>query len=124
VVCADTSCWIAYLAGDPGEDTDILEQALKHRIVVMAPVVLTELVSAPGLSIEDGMDLMTIRLLTPKAGFWWRAGKLRSVLLGKGHRPKTADVLIAQSCLDYQAELVTRDRDFRPFAEHAGLVLP
>jgi len=123
VVCADTNCWIAYFAGDPGEDTGILEEALKTHTVVMAPVVLTELVSDPELPIQDEMDLVTIRLLSPKAGFWWRAGKLRSVLLAKGYRPKTADTLIAQSCLDYQAEFVTRDRDFRPFAQHAGLVL-
>jgi len=35
----------------------------------------------------------------------------------------TADALIAQSCLDQFAPLVTRDRDFRHFAQAAGLQL-
>ena len=34
-----------------------------------------------------------------------------------------ADSLIAQSCLDHDLALITRDRDFRHFARHAGLRL-
>ena len=36
---------------------------------------------------------------------------------------KSIDVLIASFCLDHDFELLTSDRDFRPFAEHFGLKL-
>ncbi|MGE5443109.1 MAG: hypothetical protein ACM3SR_00715 [Ignavibacteriales bacterium] len=35
--------------------------------------------------------------------------------------PKQADTLIAQSCLDYDTPLITRDRDFRHFEKFAQL---
>jgi predicted nucleic acid-binding protein len=36
-------------------------------------------------------------------------------------RPKLADTLIAQSCLDHGVPLVTRDRGFSSFQKFAGL---
>jgi predicted nucleic acid-binding protein len=41
----------------------------------------------------------------------------------KGIRAKTADALIAQSCIDHDVALITRDRDFRHFVRHCGLKL-
>ncbi len=39
----------------------------------------------------------------------------------KAPAQRMADALIAQSCLDHDVALVTRDRDFRNFARAAGL---
>ena len=36
-------------------------------------------------------------------------------------RPKVADTLIAQTCLDHGVPLVTRDWDFSSFQKFAGL---
>jgi predicted nucleic acid-binding protein len=33
------------------------------------------------------------------------------------------DALIAQSCIDHDVPLITRDTDFRHFAKHCGLKL-
>jgi hypothetical protein len=41
----------------------------------------------------------------------------------KGLRAKTADALIAQSCIDHDVALIARDRDFRHFVRHCGLKL-
>lgn len=123
MVCADTNCWIAFLAGEQGPDVQILDQALRDAAIVMAPVVLTELLSAPNLPAADERDLLAIPMLDILPEYWWRAGKLRASLVKERYRPKTADTLIAQLCLDHQASLLTRDRDFRPFAKHAGLAL-
>jgi predicted nucleic acid-binding protein len=38
-------------------------------------------------------------------------------------RPKIADTLIAQSCLDHDVPLITRDVDFKAFQKFAGLQL-
>ena len=52
MIAVDTSTWIAYLEGEGGEDVDVLDRALQDRQVVMAPVVLTEMLSDPKLSSE------------------------------------------------------------------------
>jgi predicted nucleic acid-binding protein len=51
---------------------------------------------------------------------------LRAKVLAQHRKARLGDALIAQSCLDRDIPLITRDRDFRAFAEVAnlGLVLP
>lgn len=89
----------------------------------MAPVALAELLSAPEMTREAAEALRLLPLLEVTPGFWERAGRLRASLHRRHYRPKLADTLIAQSCLDYAVPLLTRDRDFQPFARHAGLEL-
>jgi predicted nucleic acid-binding protein len=55
--------------------------------------------------------------------YWHRAGKLRSALRKRGYKAKLVDTLIAQCCIDHDTPLLTRDRDFRAFARHGGLIL-
>jgi predicted nucleic acid-binding protein len=40
-----------------------------------------------------------------------------------GESARLGDALIAQSCIDQEITLLTRDRDFRAFTETAGLDL-
>jgi predicted nucleic acid-binding protein len=65
--------------------------------------------------------LQQIPLLELTEGFWERAGRLRSRLLARKRRARLADTLIAQSCLDSDMVLITRDLDFNAFAEIADL---
>jgi predicted nucleic acid-binding protein len=62
-------------------------------------------------------------LLAVMQGYWERAGLLRSRVLGARRRAPLAGVLIAQSCLDHDVALITRDADFVQFARLAGLRL-
>jgi hypothetical protein len=55
--------------------------------------------------------------------YWQRAGRLRAKVLAKRRKARLGDALIAQSCIDRGISLLTRDRDFRAFAESAGLAL-
>jgi predicted nucleic acid-binding protein len=48
---------------------------------------------------------------------------LRAKVLAKRRKARLGDALIAQSCVDYQTPLITRDRNFRAFADAAGLDL-
>jgi predicted nucleic acid-binding protein len=48
---------------------------------------------------------------------------LRAKVLAKQRCARLGDALIAQSCIDQGVALLTRDRDFRTFAETAGLDL-
>jgi predicted nucleic acid-binding protein len=56
-------------------------------------------------------------------GYWQRAGELRAKVLARRRKARLGDALIAQSCIDHGISLLTRDRDFRAFANAAGLDL-
>lgn len=123
MIAADTSTWIAYLQGDEGEDTGLLHRALQDKQVLMVPVVLTELLSDPQLLQEVVNNLSALPLLEIKPGYWQRSGKLRAKVLAKKRKARLGDALIAQNCIDREIPLITRDKDFRAFAETAGLDL-
>jgi predicted nucleic acid-binding protein len=123
MIAADTSTWIAFFQGDAGEDVELLARALNDRQVLMAPPVLTELLSDPGIRSEVAKTLSELPLLEIRPRFWERAGALRAEVLAKGRKARLGDALISQSCLDAGIPLLTRDRDFRAFARAAGLTL-
>lgn len=123
MIVVDTSTWVAYLEGGEGEDAQLLDKALENRQVVMAPVVLTELLSDPQIPSGVAKSLLEIPLIEIESGFWQRAGILRARVLAKRRRARLGDALIAQCCLDRGISLLTRDRDFRTFAQAAGLDL-
>jgi len=123
VIAADTSSMIAFLQGDPGDDTDVIQSALEHQQLALPPVVLTELLSDPAISRAVRTLLAGLPILNVEPGYWERAGILRASVLRRKKKARVADALIAQSCLDQSSPLVTRDRDFRHFAKAAGLPL-
>ena len=121
MIAADTSSVIAYLNGATGADVATLDVALRDRQVCLPPVVLTELLSAPDLPKEVATRLLELPLLAVTDGYWRRAGALRARGLAAKRRTRLGDALIAQSCLDHDVRLITRDRDFQLFARAAGL---
>jgi len=123
VIAADTSSMIAFLQGDPGDDTDVIQSALDHQQLALPPVVLTELLSDPAIPRPVRALLAGLPILNVEPGYWERAGILRASVLKQKKKARVADALIAQSCLDQSSPLVTRDRDFRHFAKAAGLPL-
>lgn len=123
MIAVDTSTWIAFLEGDRGPDADLLDRALQDRQVLMAPVVLSEVLSDPKLPAAVSQTLSELPLLDVDPGYWRRAGELRAKVLAKRPKARLGDALIAQSCIDHGVSLLTRDRDFRAFAAAAGLCL-
>jgi predicted nucleic acid-binding protein len=123
IVAVDTSTLIAFLAGDGGADVEALDQVLSAQQAHVPPVVISELLSAAKLSKSDESTLAALPILPLTDGYWARAGRTRRALSTRGIRAPLADALICQSCLDHDVALITRDRDFRPFAKHCGLKL-
>lgn len=121
MIAADTSSWVSYLSGEAGEDVTVLDRALAEGQVCLPVPVLTELLSNPRLDEETVKNLLELPLLEPTPGFWERAGRLRAEVLEKGRRARLGDALIAQLCIDQKIKLVTRDKDFRAFADAGGL---
>lgn len=123
MIAADTSTWVAFLEGGAGEDAQLLDRALGDRQVLMVPVVLTELLSDPKLPSSVAKTLSEVPMIEIGSGYWQRAGGLRAKALAKRRKARLGDALIAQSCIDGGVPLLTRDGDFRAFAEAAGLDL-
>jgi predicted nucleic acid-binding protein len=123
VICADSSSFIAFIQGEVRADVALLTESLTNRQLVLAPVSVVELLSDPQLPVDRQQLILQIPILEIKPGYWERAGQLGAALVKRKYRPKIADTLIAQSCLDHDVPLITRDQDFKPFQKHAGLRL-
>lgn len=128
MIAADTSTISAFLDGEEAEDTLALEHAIRQQSVLLPPVVVTELLSkrpARGRGVRELTGaLQQIPLLGIQDGYWERAGRLRASLLSLGKKARLAAVLIAQSCLDHNVALITRDADFRYFQAVGLTVIP
>lgn len=123
MIAADTSSLVAFLEGAAGGDVEVIQSALDHQQLVLPPVVLTELLSDPGLPASMRSLLTALPQLELEPGYWERAGLLRAGALKQRRKARIADALIAQSCIDQSVPLVTRDKDFRHFAGRVGLAL-
>ena len=100
MIASDTSAWIAFLEGNSGDDVEMLTKALGDRQVVMAPAVLTQLLSDPELPSSAAHTLSDLPLIDIRPGYWHRAGSLRAQVLAKKRKARLGDALIAQSCID------------------------
>ena len=120
MIALDTSSLVHYLGGSAGKDVDAVDVALAQSQAYLPPVVLSEVLSDPELPPPLEEILLRIPTLDLRPGYWERAGRLRAQVIAGGHKAKLADTLIAQSCLDHDVPLITRDRDFQHFVT-AGL---
>jgi|TARA_B100001964_G_C14113561_1_gene545027 hypothetical protein len=123
VIALDTSSVVAYLDGSTGKDVLAVDLALEQQQAVLPPVVLCELLSAPRLPKRPRALFQQLPQLDLLDGYWERAGLLRARILAKGHNARIADALIAQSCLDHDVPLISRDRDFQTFSRLTPLQL-
>jgi predicted nucleic acid-binding protein len=123
MIAADTSSLAAYLQGEAGSDAEQIDDALAAHALALPPVVVTEILSDPANAEITESRIRDMPVLDPTDGYWERAGALRRSLRARGFKAKLGDALIAQSCIDHDVALITRDRDFRAFAKHCGLKL-
>jgi predicted nucleic acid-binding protein len=119
----DSSALIGYLSGADRPDTRLVHQLLETGTAVLPPVVVTEVLSQPGLPAQVAAIIAAMEMLPIRDGFWERAGHTRSLVIAKGRRARLADTLIAQTCLDHDVPLITHDADFKRFAAVVGLRL-
>ena len=124
MIAVDSSSLIAYLSGLKGSDVEEVEFALAQNQAVLPPVVLSELLSDSRLSPSVAGSVKGMPLLPLIDGYWERVGYLRSEVIRRGRRAPLADALIAQSCIDHDVPLITRDGDFRNFARAGLKILP
>ena len=122
MIAADTSSLSAYFKGETGRDVELMAQAMIGELH-LPPIVVTEILSDPNAATEMMETVAQFLVLPILDGYWERAGEARRKLKLHGLKAKVADALIAQSCIDHDVALITRDTDFRHFANHCGLKL-
>jgi predicted nucleic acid-binding protein len=123
MIAVDSSTLIAFIEGNSGTDVSSFIVALQAGDVVLPPVVLSEILSDPLLPAEHRRLVMKVAVLDLLEGYWIRAADSRAKMLSQKRRARLPDTLIAQSCIDHNVPLITRDADFRHFAKHCGLKL-
>jgi predicted nucleic acid-binding protein len=123
MIAVDTSSLISYIQGDEGKDVALIDKALEDGLIVIPPPVLSEILSEIDLPIKHEGFLKKLPTLLEKQGFWERTGHLRRSVLKKKLKAHLADALICQYCLDYNLPLITRDNDFKNFAEVSKLII-
>jgi predicted nucleic acid-binding protein len=123
VIAADASVVIAWLNWVDCPEVRALKTLVSERSLIMPGAALTETLSSPNLADADRFALSEIPVLPVREDYWVRAGHLRGAVLRMGRRVRLGDALIAQACIDADVPLLTRDADFRVFAEVGGLKL-
>lgn len=122
MIAVDTSSLVAFLSGAVGADIDHVSESAANDTLLLPPPVVSELLSKPR-GAEAYALIGEPKLIEITLGYWERAGVNRALLLSKGLKARLADTLIAQSCIDADLPLITRDSDYRHFARWCGLKL-
>ena len=123
VLVVDTSIWIDFFRGTP---LVALEDALRAGVVLLAPMVAAELLSATLNARERRKLTAFLRDLplheTPLA-HWESVGALRAALGKNGLAISTPDAHVGQCAIDASALLWSKDSVFRHMAEFTPLRL-
>jgi len=122
MIAADSSVLIDAMQGAKTAQVRRLLDAIRTDALRLPPPVVTEILSFPRAS-PALSQLGAYKQLDIEIGYWERAAASRRTLLERGLKAKLADALIAQCCIDAGVALITRDADFRHFADHCGLML-
>lgn len=121
MIATDTSSLVSYLRNEEGNDVSFIRNAIINKQLVLPPVVLSEILSDVGLPNGIRERILQLPVLEIMPGYWVRVGHTRTLLQSKKLKARIADALIAQSCIDHQMLLITRDSDFRHFKNHCNL---
>jgi predicted nucleic acid-binding protein len=124
----DTSVWADFFNGTRNPHVDRLDSALaEEEDLAVIPMIVTEVLQ--GFRTEGGFRrarrlLVSLPVIHPTLGCHVRAARLFRSLRRRGVTPRGAvDCVIAQTCLDSGAELLSPDADFHRIARHAPLRL-
>jgi hypothetical protein len=128
MMIVDSNTWADYFNGVALPHVECLDVALQaEEDLAVIPIILTEVLQ--GFRSESGFRrahraLVSLPVIEPSLDCHVRAARLFRVLRGKGVTVRGAvDSIIAQVCLDLDAELLSPDVDFKHIARHTPLRL-
>ena len=128
MIVIDSNTWADFFNGASNPHVRRLDAAIREEDdLAVLPVIITEVLQ--GFRTETGFQrgrrvLEALPKIQPTVACHVRAARLFRFLRQKGVTVRGAiDCIIAQACLDLDAELLTPDADFRRIAIHTRLRL-
>ena len=128
MMMVDTSIWADFFNGARNPHVERLDMALlEEEDLAVMPIIITEVLQ--GLRTDTGFQrarrvLVSLPAIHATVDCHVRAAQLFRSLRRKGITVRGAvDCVIAQTCIDIKAELLSPDADFEQIACHARLRL-
>lgn len=122
----DTNTWADYFNGVSSPHAERLDAALREEEdLAVIPIILTEVLQ--GFRTDSGFRrarrvILSLPVVEPTVSGHVRAAQLFRSLRRRGATVRGAvDCVIAQTCLDIQAEILSPDADFERIARHTPL---
>jgi predicted nucleic acid-binding protein len=126
MVIIDTTVWVDYLRGAENPETRWLDGQLERQRLGLTDLILCEVLQG----IQDQGEFARVRGDLLKFRVFQAGGSGLAIAAAQNYRElrergftvrKTIDCLIATFCLQYEHELLHRDRDFDCFERALGL---
>jgi predicted nucleic acid-binding protein len=128
MIIVDSNTWADFFNGAANPHVKRLDTALeREEDLAVVPIIITEVLQ--GFRTDSGFQrarrvLVALPVIQPDVGCHVRAARMFRSLRKRGITVRGAiDCIIAQACLDVDAELLSPDADFRRIAEHTRLRL-
>jgi predicted nucleic acid-binding protein len=126
MILVDSSVWIDYFNGNRTWQTDLLDESLSYRPIIIGDIILTEVLQGfksdkdfkAAKSHLDALPFMQIGgyEVALKSAQNYRSLRKKGVTVRK-----TIDVIIATFCIIEGLTLLHDDRDFDPMVSHLSL---
>ena len=126
MIVVDSSVWVDYFNGTSTPASDRLDQLLDLEPLAVGDLILTEVLQGfrRDRDYRTAKELLTSltvidmlgREIAIKAAENFRSLRKRGITVRK-----TADMIIATSCIEKRLSLLYSDRDFEPCRKHLGL---
>lgn len=128
MIIVDSNTWADFFNGNSRPHVERLDHALhEEEDLGVIPIIITEVLQ--GFRTDTGFKraqaiLVSLPVFHPTVAGHVRAARLFRSLRRKGVTVRGAvDCVIAQTCLDLDAELLSPDADFEQIARHTALRL-
>jgi predicted nucleic acid-binding protein len=128
MMIVDSNTWADFFNGVPNPHVQRLEAALsEEEELAVIPIIITEVLQ--GFRTDTGFRgarrvLVSLPVIHPTVQCHVEAAHLHRSLRRRGVTVRGAvDCIIAQTCLDFDAELLSPDSDFEQIACHTKLAL-
>lgn len=126
MISVESRTWADFFNGTSNPHVDRLDTALEEEEdLTVVPVTITEVLQ--GFRTDHGFQrarrlLVALPVIQPSVDCHVRAARMFRSLRQKGVTVRGAvDCIIAQTCVDVDAELLSPDADFRRIAQHTPL---
>ena len=126
MIVVDTSVWIDYFNGKESPEVQILDDALGIEAVAIGDLIALEILQG----FKNDKDYKIAKELLSALAVYDMLGGDAALQCADNYRlfrkkgitiRKTADVIIANFCIDHDFPLLFSDKDFQPFVKHLGL---